>query len=101
MLIKILAVVAVLAIASWFKAKVWFKWLILIFVICCVAEFSFILTWHGNNVATKDISIYKKENATIEQQMAEIKKELLARKYDERRKIRYYFRRVSGIRKKV
>ncbi len=77
MLIKILAVVAVLAIASWFKAKVWFKWLILIFVICCVAEFSFILTWHGNNVATKDISIYKKENATIEQQMAEIKKELL------------------------
>lgn len=77
MLIKILAVVAVLAIVSYFKAKVWLNWLILIFVICCVAEFSFILTWHGNNVATKDISIYKKENATIEQQMAEIKKELL------------------------
>lgn len=85
MLIKILAVVAVLAIASWFKAKVCFKWLILIFGICCLTEFLFVFGWYCNNTASKDFPIYEKANATIEQQIADIKEELLQENMNEER----------------
>lgn len=85
MLIKILAVVAVLAIVSYFKAKVWLNWLILIFGTCCLAEFLFIFGWYCNNTASKDFPIYEKANATIEQQIADIKEELLQENMNEER----------------
>ncbi len=86
MLIKILVVVAVLAIISYFKAKVWFKWLILIFGVCCFAEILFIGGWHLKNITyPKKLSICEKENATIEQQITDIKEELLQGNINEER----------------
>lgn len=77
MLIIILAVIAVLAIFSYFKAEVWFKWLILIFGICFVAEALFILGWYRDNKEVRNLPILEKEKATIEQQITNIEKELL------------------------
>lgn len=86
MLIKILAIVAVLAIISYFKAKVYFKWLILIFGICCLTEFLFVGGWLGKNIMyPKELSICEKENATIEQQITDKKEELLQGNINEER----------------
>ena len=79
MLIKILIVIGILGVISYFKEKVFFKWLwlVLIFGVCCLTEALFIFVWYCNDNIAKDIPIYEKENEKIEQQITEIKKELL------------------------